>query len=64
LALPDFRTTGTVPIGPVDWGWREVAFDLSGFAGQTVLLYFEQSIPEDFTGPGQFEIDGVSITYD
>jgi hypothetical protein len=64
LALPDYRTTGTVPTGPVDWGWREVAFDLSGFAGQTVLLYFEQFIPEDFTGPGQFEIDGVSITYD
>ncbi len=64
LAVPDFRLTGTVPIGPVDWGWREVEFDMSAFAGQTVLLYFEQSIPEDYTGPGQFEIDGVSITYE
>ena len=64
LALADLRTTGTVPIGPVDWGWREATFDMSGFAGQDVLLFFQQSIPEDFTGPGQFEIDDVSMTYE
>ncbi len=64
LAFADVRFTGTEPVGPVDWGWREASFDMSAFAGQNVLIVFAQVVPEDFTGPGQFEIDAVSVTYE
>jgi hypothetical protein len=34
---------------------------LSAFAGSSVRIYFFESIPEAFTGPGQLEIDAVSL---
>jgi hypothetical protein len=33
-----------------------------GIAGQTVRINFHQFIPETFTGPAQFDLDGVSLT--
>lgn len=64
LQLIDVRFTGTEPGVPIDWGWRSVETDISAFAGQRVGVLFLQIIPEEFTGPGQFEIDGVSVTYE
>jgi subtilisin family serine protease len=33
-----------------------------GIAGQTVRINFHQYIPETYTGPAQFDLDGVSLT--
>ncbi len=44
-----------------DTGWQDFEVDVSAFAGQTVTLVFRQHIPEMFTGPGQFEVDDVSL---
>ncbi|MHC5112441.1 MAG: PA14 domain-containing protein, partial [Planctomycetota bacterium] len=54
-------STGTSPgIGNTNWQTHSV--DVSAFAGQSVRLFFRQQIPEAFTGPGQVEIDAVSLT--
>ncbi len=45
-----------------DSGWQTHSANLSAFAGQTVRLRFREDIPESFTGPGQIEFDGVSIS--
>lgn len=44
-----------------DTGWQTFSVDVSAFAGQTVLLVFRQHVPEAFVGPGQFEVDDVSL---
>jgi hypothetical protein len=44
-----------------DTGWQTHNADLSAFAGSTVRLWFEEQIPETFTGPAQLEIDAVSL---
>ncbi len=31
-------------------------------AGKTIRIHFFQYIPEDYTGPAQFELDGISLT--
>lgn len=68
LATPYSFTTGagrgtccSVPPGD-DTGWQSRAADLSAFAGQTVRVQFHFGIPQSFTGPGQAEIDAVSLT--
>ena len=43
-----------------DTGWLTHAQDLSAFAGQTVRVFFLETIPENFTGPGQIEFDSIS----
>jgi hypothetical protein len=53
-------STGTVS-GYHDTGWLTHNLDLSAFAGQTIRLYFVESIPQVSTGPGQIEFDGISI---
>lgn len=35
-----------------------------GVAGQTVRINFHESIPETFTGPAQFDLDGISLVAD
>lgn len=42
-------------------GWITQQIFISQFAGQTVRLYFVETIPQGFTGPGQFEIDGIKL---
>lgn len=42
-------------------GWVTVTLNLSAFAGQTFWLCFVETIPENFTGPAQVAIDGVSL---
>jgi PEP-CTERM motif len=54
-------STGTAVVRG-DTGWISAAADLSAFAGSSVRVYFLASIPESFTGPGQLEIDAVSLT--
>ncbi len=52
-------STGT-EAGYHDTGWLTHSHDLSAFAGQTVRIFFQETIPENFTGPGQFEFDSIS----
>ncbi len=54
--------------GPLNFGagyndlfWVPGNFNLSGFAGQTVRIYFEAA---DLTGTTGFSLDNVSVTYD
>lgn len=55
-------STGTQAQTPEgDTGWQTHTADLSAFAGQTVRVYFVDSIPQAFSGPGQFELDDVSL---
>ena len=44
-----------------DTGWQSHTANLASFKGSTIQLWFEENIPEPFTGPGQFEIDAVSL---
>ena len=54
-----FSTGTAYVIG--DTSWQTHVADLSPYAGSTVRLWFQESIPEPFTGPGQFEIDAISL---
>ena len=52
-------TQGSVNL---DTGQLAGSMDLSAFAGDTVRLIFEWSVPEDFAGPAQFDLDNVRLT--
>jgi hypothetical protein len=52
--------TGIAP-GLGDSGWTTHSVNVSPFIGTTVRIWFQESIPEAFTGPGQFELDAVSL---
>ncbi|MCR9200559.1 MAG: PKD domain-containing protein [Planctomycetaceae bacterium] len=55
-------STGTQSQTPVgDTGWQTHSADVTAFAGQNVRIYFVDAVPQAFTGPGQFELDGVSL---
>ena len=55
-------STGTQATNPTgDTGWTTQTADLSDFGGQTVRLVFRQFIPQSATGPGQIELDAISI---
>jgi hypothetical protein len=47
-----------------DLGWQDLSFDLSAHAGEIVRLHVRLSVPEEFTGPAQFEIDDVRLITD
>src|SRR5262249_29984993 len=49
----------TNPTG--DTGWLTHTADLTAFAGRQVRLMFREAVPETFSGPGQFELDAVSL---
>jgi hypothetical protein len=56
-------STGTQAENPTgDTGWQSLSADLSEFAGRDLRIVFRQSAPQTFTGPGQIELDGISIT--
>ncbi|WP_145266344.1 S8 family serine peptidase [Tautonia plasticadhaerens] len=58
-------TTGPESSDPFgDTGWLSHSVDVSAFIGQDIRLQFRQVIPEPFFGPGQYELDGVSLTTD
>ena len=49
-----------IEAGYHDTGWLTHSHDLSAFAGQTVRIFFLETIPEFFTGPAQIEFDSIS----
>ncbi len=54
--------TGTQDENPTgDTGWEDNNVDLSAYAGQTVRITFREIVPEDSTGPGQVELDAISL---
>ncbi|MBN2474707.1 MAG: pre-peptidase C-terminal domain-containing protein [Pirellulales bacterium] len=56
--------TETIPAGPameVDLGWNGQTFDLSAYAGQTVQIHFQETIPGSFAGPALLEFDSISL---
>src|SRR5262245_20434956 len=57
--LYSFSTGTVLQVG--DTGWQTHTADVSAFAGSTVRLLFNESVPEFFTGPGQLEIDAVRL---
>jgi len=62
LATVSSFSTGTQAENPTgDTGWLSHAVDLSAFGGTSARLSFRQYIPQNFTGPGQFEIDHVTV---
>jgi hypothetical protein len=52
-------STDTVD-GYHDTGWLTHSHDISAFAGHAVRIFFLESIPENFTGPGQIEFDSIT----
>ena len=53
----------TAPIGTTvpDTGPQNASIGLGAFQGQAVNVCFEWTIPEDFTGPAQFQLDNVCL---
>jgi hypothetical protein len=69
LATPYSLSTGpgdgtccSIPPGH-DLGWQSHSADLSAFVGKTVKVVFDETIPEEFSGPGQVEFDAISLTH-
>ena len=60
LATLHTFSTGT-PLVIGDSGWQTHNANLSCVRRLTIRLWFQENIPESFTGPGQFEIDAVSL---
>ena len=44
-----------------DLGWQNRVFDVSAYTGQTIRIYIELFVPEDFTGPAMFEVDDFEL---
>jgi hypothetical protein len=61
LATLDVRRASTT-IGPqVDTGPVTAGLSLHAFRGDTVRLVFSWEIPEEFTGPAEFQLDNVRL---
>jgi hypothetical protein len=45
----------------VDTDWQSHSVDVSQFSGSTIRLYFVEQVPHRMLGPGQVEIDAVSL---
>ncbi len=58
----DLILTATANTTTLDTGASSATVDLSGFAGDSVRISFEWLIPEDFVGPGFFQLDNVLVT--
>lgn len=62
LATLDTFDTGPESTNPTgNTGWQTVVADVSAFAGQTVRMMFREVVPENGTGPGQFEWDSIEL---
>lgn len=59
VTLYSFSTGTALVLG--DSGWQTHSVDVTPLLGMTVRLSFEEAIPEQYTGPGQVEIDAVSL---
>ncbi|MHC4838357.1 MAG: hypothetical protein ACYTF3_09280 [Planctomycetota bacterium] len=53
----------TAPVGIItnDSGNLPVTVDMSSFLGSTVRIALEWNIPENFSGPGHFQVDNIRL---
>lgn len=49
------------PPMPIEDDWQIHTFDISSYEGETVRLYFLETIPESFTGPAKIDFDAISL---
>ena len=61
LLLANLYTRNVASDQFVDTGWQTFARNLSAFAGLTIRLRFRTTTTANNPGPGQLEIDGVSL---
>jgi len=61
LLLANLYTRNVASEQFVDTGWQTYQRNLSAFAGLTVRLRFRTTNTATLSGPGQLEIDGVSV---
>lgn len=61
VLLETLYTTTTLPDQVVDTGWQTLQRNLSAYAGQTIRIRFRTTVTAYYAGPGQLEIDGVSL---
>jgi hypothetical protein len=61
LLLANLYTRTVASDTIVDTGWQSFQRNLSAFAGLTVRLRFRTTVTASYQGPGQLEIDGVSV---
>lgn len=59
--LASTPTYTMTPGGPVTTGWVAHTLDLSAYAGQTVGVRFNLTVPDSFTGPASYSLDGVRL---
>ena len=61
LLLTNLYTRNVASEQIVDTGWQSFQRNISAFAGLTVRLRFRTTNTANLPGPGQLEIDGVSV---
>lgn len=61
LLLANLYTRNVAAGQNVDTGWQTFQRNISAFAGLTVRLRFRTTVTATLAGPGQLEIDGVSV---
>lgn len=54
-------TIFTINPGQGTTGWVSHALDLSAYGGQTVGVRFHLTVPQNFTGPAIYSLDGVTL---
>ena len=61
LLLANLYTRNVASETIVDTGWQTFQRNISAFAGLTIRLRFRTTTTANLPGPGQLEIDGVSV---
>ena len=61
LLLTNLYTRNVASETIVDTGWQTYQRNISAFAGLTVRIRFRTTVTATLAGPGQLEIDGVSV---
>jgi hypothetical protein len=61
VVLQTLYTSTALPVTNHDTGWQTHYFLLNAFAGQTIRIRFSTVVSAFYDGPGQLEVDAVSI---
>jgi hypothetical protein len=61
VVLQTLYSVTTQPLTNTNTGWVTHTIGLTGFNGQTIRLRFMDSVTVSWAGPGQVEIDAVSL---
>lgn len=61
VTLQTLYSVTAPPLANTDTGWHVHVASLSSYAGQTIRLRFRDFATVTLAGPGQLEIDGVSV---